>query len=419
MKITDIKTHLVMPLERLAWLFVEVETDEGITGIGECTNYSANPALIFGMESLIKPLVIGEDPWKIEKIWHRIFSTYSSSNGRGYISNLISGLDIALWDIKGKSLGVPIYELLGGPVRERVPLYTHVQDQTPHQAGSIKDGKTEFRTPTIEEMIDAAKDAKAAGYEAIKTDPFPSDDLEGDPTWTDGTITFEKVGIYESLNNKKIRQSVEWMEALREAVGPDFEILIDAHGRFDVPSAIKAANALEHINLVWFEEPCHAANHESLRQVRENTGVPLCVGERHFTRWDYTPLFHNRLVDYVMPDVAWCGGISEFRRISSLAETFYIPVSPHDALGPVAIGASFQLCMNITNLYRQECIHTWFSEFEKIITPMFDIQNGCIIPNGNPGIGFDLIPEALEEYKIKPEDNRSKPMWFTSSKDKI
>ncbi len=408
-----------MPLERLAWLFVEVETDEGITGIGECTNYSANPALIFGMESLIKPLVIGEDPWKIEKIWHRIFSTYSSSNGRGYISNLISGLDIALWDIKGKSLGVPIYELLGGPVRERVPLYTHVQDQTPHQAGSIKDGKTEFRTPTIEEMIDAAKDAKAAGYEAIKTDPFPLDDLEGDPTLTDGTITFEKVGIYESLNNKKIRQSVEWMEALREAVGPDFEILIDAHGRFDVPSAIKAANALEHINLVWFEEPCHAANHESLRQVRENTGVPLCVGERHFTRWDYTPLFHNRLVDYVMPDVAWCGGISEFRRISSLAETFYIPVSPHDALGPVAIGASFQLCMNITNLYRQECIHTWFSEFEKIITPMFDIQNGCIIPNGNPGIGFDLIPEALEEYKIKPEDNRSKPMWFTSSKDKI
>ena len=404
-----------MPVERLAWLFVEVETDEGITGIGECTNYSANPALISGMESLIKPLIIGEDPWKIEKIWHRIFSAYSSSNGRGYISNLISGLDIALWDIKGKSLGVPIYELLGGPVRERVPLYTHVQDQTPHQAGSIKDGKTEFRTPTIEEMIDAAKDAKAAGYEAIKTDPFPSDDLEGDPTWTDGTITFEKVGIYESLNNKKIRQSVEWMEALREAVGPDFEILIDAHGRFDVPSAIKAANALEHINLVWFEEPCHAANHESLRQVRENTGVPLCVGERHFTRWDYTPLFHNRLVDYVMPDVAWCGGISEFRRIASLAETYYIPVSPHDALGPVAIGASFQLCMNITNLYRQECVHTWFSEFEKIITPMFDIQNGCIVPNGNPGIGFDLIPEALEKYKVNPEENRSKPMWFTKS----
>ena len=276
-------------------------------------------------------------------------------------------------------------------------------------------------------MIDAAKDAKAAGYQAIKTDPFPSDDLEGDPTWTDGTITFEKVGIYESLNNKKIRQSVEWMEALREAVGPDFEILIDAHGRFDVPSAIKAANALEHINLVWFEEPCHAANHESLRQVRENTGVALLPGSDFgfsqdrmlarlsFTRWDYTPLFHNRLVDYVMPDVAWCGGISEFRRIASLAETYYIPVSPHDALGPVAIGASFQLCMNITNLYRQECVHTWFSEFEKIITPMFDIQNGCIVPNGNPGIGFDLIPEALEKYKVNPEENRSKPMWFTKS----
>ena len=410
MKITDVRTHLVMPIEKLAWLFVEVETDEGITGIGECTNYPANPALIAGVESLVKPLVIGEDPGKIEKIWHRIFAAYSSSNGRGYISNLISGLDIALWDIKGKSLGVPIYELLGGPVRDKVPLYTHVHDQTPYQAGSIKDGKTEYRTPTIQEMVNAAKEAKSAGYQAIKTDPFPPDDVEKG-------ITFEKTGIFEILNNKKIRQAVEWMEALREAVGPDFEILIDAHGRFDVASAIKAANALEHINLVWFEEPCHAANHESLRQVRENTGVPLCVGERHFTRWDYTPLFNYRLVDYIMPDVAWCGGISEFRRIAALAETYYIPVSPHDALGPVAIGASFQLCMNITNLYRQECIHTWFSEFEKIITPMFEIENGSIIPNGNPGIGFDFIPEGLEKYRVDPEDNRSKPMWFNKSFD--
>ena len=259
-------------------------------------------------------------------------------------------------------------------------------------------------------MVNAAKEAKSAGYQAIKTDPFPPDDVEKG-------ITFEKTGIFEILNNKKIRQAVEWMEALREAVGPDFEILIDAHGRFDVASAIKAANALEHINLVWFEEPCHAANHESLRQVRENTGVPLCVGERHFTRWDYTPLFNYRLVDYIMPDVAWCGGISEFRRIAALAETYYIPVSPHDALGPVAIGASFQLCMNITNLYRQECIHTWFSEFEKIITPMFEIENGSIIPNGNPGIGFDFIPEGLEKYRVDPEDNRSKPMWFNKSFD--
>ena len=276
-----------MPIPGLAWLFVEVETDEGISGLGECTDYAVNNHLVRGLEA-VKPLVIGSDPNNIEEIWQRIFHVYSDLNGRGYVSHLISAIDIALWDIKGKVLGAPIYDLLGGPVRKSVPLYTHVRDIS---AGA-----------GIDTLIQEAKLTVAAGYSAIKTDPFPNRRTMGE--------TYYGANMVERMEPKAIAESVEWMEALRETVGPDYEILVDAHARMDVASAIKAANAIEHVDLVWFEEPTHVENHNSLRQVSENTNVPLCVGERHFTRWDYDEILRDRLVDYIMPDVAWCGGIS-------------------------------------------------------------------------------------------------------------
>ena len=176
--------------------------------------------------------------------------------------------------------------------------------------------------------------------------------------------------------------------------------MVDAHARFDVASAIQAGVALEHVNLVWLEEPIHVENHNALRQVRENVNVPLCIGERHFTRWDYTEILQRRLVDYIMPDVAWCGGISELRRIAAQAEVQYIRISPHDALGPVSIAAGFQVCMTTPNLYRQECLHTWFPVFEKLITPMFDVQDGSILPNGRPGLGIELNMDVVEKYRV-------------------
>jgi galactonate dehydratase len=390
MKVTDINTYTTMPIEGLCWLFVEVETDEGVTGLGECTDYLANPHLARGIEA-VKPLVIGSDPNNIEEIWQRIFHAYSDLNGRGYVSHLISAIDIALWDIKGKVLGAPIYELLGGPVRDCVPLYTHVQDQW-------------YEGVKIEDMVAAAKKTKAAGYTAIKTDPF---------RWQrDPNPAFRGATMVERLTPRAIGEAVDWMDALREAVGPDYELMVDAHARFDVASAIAGARALEHINLVWFEEPVHVESNHSLRQVRENVSVPLCIGERHFTRWDYVPVLEERLVDYIMPDVAWCGGISELRRIAALAEPYYIRVSPHDALGPVAIAASFQLCMTIPNLYREECLHTWFDDFKKIVTPMFDVRGGCIYPNGRPGLGIELVHDEVKRYAVDVDDDRARPYWW-------
>jgi galactonate dehydratase len=391
MKITNIKTHITMPMGTLAWIFVEVETDEGVSGLGECTEYIGNPHLVRGLEA-VKPLVIGTDPRHIEEIWQRLFHAYSNLNSRGYISHLISAIDIALWDIRGKTLGVPIYELLGGPVREAVSLYTHVPDA--------------WQSTDLDAMVAAARQAKETGYLAIKTDPFPQQE-------NPSNSPFKGAAQVEYMGPEAIAKSVQWMEALRAAVGPHFELLVDAHGRFDVASAIKACHALQHIDLVWFEEPTHVESDNALRQVRENTNVPLCVGERHFTRWDYWQLLNDRLVDYVMPDVAWCGGISEWRRIAAMAEVQYIRVSPHDALGPIALAASFQLSMATPNLYRQECLHTWFPHMESLITPMLDIRDGSIHPNGQPGLGIELNMDGINEYRVDIDDLQTRlPDWL-------
>ena len=380
MKITDLKTYVTMPRESLPWLFVEVHTDEGVTGLGECTDYRATPMLVQGIEA-VKPVVVGQDPANIEEIWQRIFHFYSTVNGRGYISHIISAIDIALWDIRGKVLGVPVYQLLGGPVRDRVPLYTHIQDAS-------------FEGVTPDDAKQAAAETKAAGYEAIKTDPFKWARLRSGP--------FQGASMVERLTPQMINDAVEWLQAIREAVGPEYELMVDAHGRFDVATAIQAARALEPLDLTWYEEPVPPESHRALQEVRENTNIPICVGERLFTRYDFIPIFENRLADYVMPDVAWTGGISELRRIAAMAEPYYVRISPHDALGPVAIAAGFHVCMTIPNLYRQECLHTWFGDFEKVITPMFEHHDGAIWPSNRPGLGIELNHEEVAEYAIDP-----------------
>jgi galactonate dehydratase len=384
MNITKVDTHVVMVHPGLEWVFVELQTDEGISGVGECSDYGSAAHLVAGIDA-IKPLVVGMDARNIEELWQRLFHSYSDLNGRGYVSHLIAALDIALWDIKGKALGVPIYQILGGRVRDRVPLYTHVPDRlgTPGGAANV--------------AVAAAKAARLAGFQAIKTDPFASQWSGSAPRGGD---------LVERLPPSEIARAVEYVLAIREALDPELEILIDAHARFDVASAIRAARALEPVKPVWFEEPVPVESMNALRQVRENTNIPLCVGERHFTRWDYAEIFKERLVDYVMPDVAWTGGVSELRRIASQAEAYFVRISPHDALGPVMLMAAVQVDLTTPNLYRQECVHEFFADYAKVITPMFDWHDGAIWPSDRPGLGIELDRDGLERYRVEPTDPR-------------
>ena len=306
--------------------------------------------------------LIGENPDDIERIWHKLFRRFTGGGGwGGFVTTVVSGIDIALWDIKGKVLGRPIYDLLGGRFRDRILVYTHVRSPDPVQAA------------------EHARQLVGEGYTALKTDPFMPEMRPHHRRYTSGTISAEGAAFAE-----------EKIAAIREAVGPDIEILVEAHGNFNVPTAIAMARRMERYRPTWFEEPVQPESIDALRQVRESVDVPISVGERLYTRFGFAPILQGRLADYIMPDVVWTGGITETRKIANLAEVYHIPVSPHDANGPVNILAGAHTMMAIPNFYRLEMISTWLEAYNSCISSPLDIRDGFLHLSDRPGLGVDL-----------------------------
>lgn len=265
--------------------------------------------------------MVGEDPARIEQLWHKLFRGFTYMGSRGAAVECVSAIDIALWDIRGKALGKPIYELLGGPVRDEIALYTH-----PDQ-----------RKFTSEEAVVAEiQDIVKSGHTALKFDPFPQQGPH-----VNGLAREQRDGYLDgSMTRKHEREAAKLTALIRETAGPDIEILIDAHGRFDVPTAIRLCRTLEEAGQIdWFEEPVPPESFNALKQGREKVSAPISWGERGHTKWDFVPILENKLADYIMPDVTWTGGITELKKISALCEAYYIPVSPHDAAGPINVVA--------------------------------------------------------------------------------
>lgn len=383
MKITKITPYLVsapapfLPTSNAKasnreYLFVEVNTDEGVTGWGEvtCTREQANR----GVASLIRhvsDLLEGDDPKNIEKIWHKVFRHFTYMGSRGATTSVISGIDIALWDIRGKVLGVPVYELLGGPVRDAVDVYCHPQDGA-----------------TPESLAQDCKAIVATGQTSLKTDPW----YPHHPDEIDGYMSGK-------LSAEAENQGVERIAAAREAVGPDIEILIDNHARFDVPTAIRLANSLEPYDIFWFEEPVGVESNTALKQVRDATNVPICVGERIHTRWEFVPILEQGLADFIMPDITWTGGISELKKICTQAETYYIPVSPHDASGPINVIAGAQVMITVPNCYRVETMRADLHAYDCLMDVPLDIRGDKIhLDPERPGIGIEMDREYLQAH---------------------
>jgi galactonate dehydratase len=375
MKITAIVPWLVK-IELSYWgeyLFVEVRTDAGLSGWGEITTTTkiANRA-VAGMVRQLNGLLVGDDPRKIESLWHKTFRAFTYMGSRGAASHVVSGVDIALWDLLGKSRGLPIYEMLGGPVRDDILIYTH-----PDQS------KFTSRESVVEE-IRAILDS---GHDAIKFDPFPA--YEAHAGHMHGYLDGE-------LSKKGEREAAELTALIRETAGPEVEILIDAHGRFDVPTAIRLCRALEDAGQIdWFEEPVPVESYNALRQVRERVSAAISVGERLHTRWEFVPIFENRLADYVMPDVTWAGGITELKKIAILAEAYYVPITPHDASGPINVVAGAHVMMTVPNFYRIETSRYDLSHYNKIIEEPLDNRGGRIRLNAKPGLGVTMNLDYL------------------------
>lgn len=381
MKITDLRVHVANPDDdtliegsRLGWVFVEIETDEGLVGVGECSNWPRRGNLMVAAAlEIVRSTVIGRDPTRIEQLWIELFRNYTYLGNRGLISTVISGIDIALWDLRGKVLGQPVYDLLGGAVRPSVPLYSHPNGDDPDEAAAN------------------ARALLAEGYQAVKTDPF-HELFDRHTSYLDGQIS-----------GAGIAAGVEIAAAIRDAIGPHADFLIDLHGQYNVPSALEVIRALEPFNIKWFEEPVPPEGLDAYRQIRRQTQAPLCAGERLFTRWEVVPFLQEGLVNHLMPDVCWTGGISELKKIASMAEAYLVPLSPHNALGPIQIMAGGHVAMTIPNLYRLEINSRWASRYNRAITTDLPLRDGALHLNALPGLGVDLDRDFL--------DDRADPEW--------
>ncbi|RYE44427.1 MAG: mandelate racemase/muconate lactonizing enzyme family protein [Hyphomicrobiales bacterium] len=380
MKITGVRPWLVKASTSYwgEYLFVEVTTDEGISGWGEITSTTkiANRALAAILKQ-VSGQIEGEDPSRIERLWHKLFRSFTYMGSRGAACECVSAIDIALWDIRGKVLGLPVYELLGGSVRDEISLYTH-----PDQSKFTSDAAV------VAEITDIVK----SGHTALKFDPFP---YQGDRERRDGYLD----GMLSRADEKK---AADLTALIRQTAGPQVEILIDAHGRFDVPTAIRLCRSLEEAGQIdWFEEPVPPESYGALQQVREKVNAAISVGERAHTKWDFVPILENKLADYIMPDVTWTGGITEMKKIAILAEGYYVPISPHDAGGPINVLAGAHVMMTVPNFYRLETSRWDLSGYNELMHTRLDNSNGALKLPRVPGLGIEMNRDYLEANEIK------------------
>jgi galactonate dehydratase len=355
MKITGVKAILADGGARI-FVFVKIETDQpGLVGWGEASLESKSRA-VAGCIADMEPMILGEDPRRIEYLWQIL---YRGAFWRlGVIGmSAISGIDQALWDIKGKDLGKPVYELLGGPVRNKVRMYTHFGGDTPDAA------------------VRSAMSKVEKGWTAIKTVPMPPTNLLEGP--------------------KAVRESAEKLRAVREAVGEDIDILLDFHGRVTPQMAIQYARAYEPYHPLFIEEPVQAEGPDAMAQVKRATTIPIATGERLVTRWGYRRILETEAASLLQPDCCHAGGISEVRKIGTMAEVYYAGLAPHNPYGPVSTAACIQVDFVAPNFVIQEIVDPDdIPEAMTFVKEPLPIVAGHILPPTRPGIGVEVDEAA-------------------------
>ncbi len=357
MKITRFNTYIMRGIAR-NWLFVKIETDEGLHGWGEGTLEGQEKTVEQAIH-MLAPRLVGQDPTAIEKHWQVLYR-HGFWRGGVVLNSAISAIDQALWDIAGKALGVPVYKLLGGPVRDRIRAYSHANDP------------------------EGAKKLVKMGFTGIKAG---------------GWYTNENID--ERLIPQKLREKVQ---AIREAVGPDVDIMIDNHGRSRPSVAVRQIMAVEDLGLLFFEEPVPPDNLDALALVRQaGFETDLATGERLFTRWGFKDLLERQLVDVIQPDICHGGGISELRRIAAMAEVYYVQVAPHNPNGPISTAASVHLAAAIPNflILEHALSEPWHNKVQ--VEPL-KLVNGYFELPTKPGLGVELDEEVIASrpYESRP-----------------
>jgi len=353
MKITNIKSFPVWGGNR-NFFFVKVETDAGIYGIGEGGITWRELAAAACVDHL-KPLLIGEDPSQIEHLWQLMFRGGFFPAGR-IACSAISAIDIALWDIRGKVLGVPVYDLLGGLVRKKVVCYPHIGGESPEQLAN-----------------NAIKMADQ-GWRFVRW---------GTPTEGD---------ILEP--SKAARQTLKQCDAVRTALGDDIEILIDVHTRLDPQHVIPLCRSLEQFHPYFIEDPLRSENVKTYHQMARHVSVPLAVGEQFATKWEFRELIEEELMQYARIDVCIVGGLTEARKVANWCETHYIDIAPHNPLGPVSTAACLHLDLATSNFGVQELPRQPGTILPEVFPVQVSFEDGHLLPPASPGLGIDFNEEA-------------------------
>jgi galactonate dehydratase len=344
-KITKVETRLIKP----RWLFLKIETDAGITGLGEPILEGRARTVAEAVEELI-PYLLGKDPRAVVHHWQAMYR-HAFYRGGPILTSAISGIDQALWDIKGKALGVPVYELLGGPTRARARIYAH--------AG----------TP------DRIKQLKDQGFTAFKTGPYKQ----------------RPARIIE--NKAFIDQAAARFAELRQAAGDDCDIAIDFHGAISPQTAKVLIKALEPYQPMFIEEPVNCQEVDVMADIARGTFLPIATGERIFTKWGFRELLEKKAASILQPDLCHAGGITEVRLIAGMAEAFYAAIAPHNPLGPISLAAGLQMAAAIPNFLCQEQV----SLGEGYIKQPFKVRQGFVDIPTAPGLGVELDEHALAD----------------------
>ncbi|WP_028923825.1 mandelate racemase/muconate lactonizing enzyme family protein [Pseudonocardia acaciae] len=362
MRITGLSTHVLgTPWRNLT--IVEVLTDEGISGLGEARMLNHTDALLGYLAEALPNHLLGADPFEIEGLVHRM-TRHDYARAGEIAMSALAVVEIACWDIIGKALGLPVYRLLGGAVRDRVKAYANGWYRVE-------------RTP--EEFHAAATEVVRRGYRALKLDPFGA-------------------GMFE-LDAEETARSLALVKAVRDAVGPDVELLIEMHGRFSPATAIRIANLLVPYRPSWIEEPVPPENLKALAKVAAHTEIPIATGERMHTRFDYRELFELRAADIIQTDITHSGGLWEAKKLAGEAEAHYLLMAPHNVGGPISTAANLHLAATTVNFKIQEHFNDFADPFVKRCAPgLPEVVDGYFPLPDRPGLGVELDREQLARH---------------------
>jgi L-alanine-DL-glutamate epimerase-like enolase superfamily enzyme len=369
LQITELKSYPVQDSAGAKYHFVVVDTDAGISGIGEIGIRSWGSAIEQAVAHLSE-IVVGQDPWSTEKIWQHMFRGGYFPADKVY-SCAISAIDIALWDIKGKSVELPVYKLLGGPVRDKVVCYPHNQGEW-----------------TMDSLLDNCKRAVDDGWKFVR--------------WgqADTGYEFEANGgvIFEPLESMKL--AVEEMSRVREVVGPDIQICFDSHTRLDTTHVIEMCRDLEEFKPFFIEDPIRSENPASYRKVSQKVNLPIAAGEQWATKWSFREVIEEETIDYARIDLCVVGGLTEAAKITHWAETHYIDIVPHNPLGPVSAAACVALDMASTNVGVQEMPKKPGTYSTDLFPVQIQWEDGYAWANDAPGLGIEFDEEKMRNSII-------------------